>query len=512
MIENPIIRGFNPDPSAIAVGDDYYVATSTFEWWPGVCIYHSRDLCHWRLHSRPLDRMSMLDLTGSPDSGGIWAPDISYDGKTFYLVYTNVKERGPMMQTDNYLTMTDDINGAWSEPVYLNSMGFDPSIFHDENGEMWFLFLDNHYGEGQRFNGLYLQRFDKETKKLTGEPILTYREPHGELVEGSHIYKFGGIYYLLKAQGGTGRRHSAQLSRSDSLFGQWEDCPDILLTSRGDETLPLQNAGHGDIVTTPKGEMFLFHLAKRYSSGTKCIFGRETCIQRIEPTSDGWLRLSDGGNNPHVTLKEPDLPEYVFEDEPGYCDFSLGVMPNCFQSLRLPLGDRAYFSDKGLVLRGCNGLYSRFEQTLLARRIADANVRITAELSFEPEHEKHLAGLVLIADTQNWHYIFVTRLEDGRKCVRVLSSRRGELMYPSEPVKIDENEKITLGADIDGRDLRFFCRTGESVRYTSPILDMNILADVGFTGAMAGICCQDMLTKEKTAEFYNFTYEPKKLN
>ena len=507
MIENPVIRGFNPDPSVIRVGDDFYVATSTFEWWPGVCIYHSRDLRHWRLHSRPLDRMSMLDLTGVPDSGGVWAPDITYDGKTFYLVYTNVRERGPMMQTDNYVVMTDDIDGEWSEPVYLNSMGFDPSMFHDRDGRTWLLSLNNHYGKNQRFNGLYIQEFDTRSRRLVGDVRLIYREPHGELVEGSHIYHFGDTYYLLKAQGGTGRRHSAQLSRSQSLYGPWEDCPDILLHSRDDVSLPLQCAGHADILDTPDGELFLFHLATRYSSEGHSIFGRETCLQRIEWTSDGWLRLSDGGQNPHVYVSEPDLPEHKFPADDGVYDFTCGPLPDCFQSLRLPLGDRIRFTGSALSLRGSNGLNSRFEQTLLARRIDSARVRISTRLLFEPEHEKHMAGLILIYDTQNWHYLYVTRSERGQKQVCVLTCNKGAMEYPAEPIAINESTDIELHADINGADLHFSFSDGGELRSIGGELDINILADVAFTGAMAGICCQDLMRKEKCAEFHWFRYE-----
>ena len=509
MIENPILRGFNPDPSIIRVGDDFYIATSTFEWWPGVCIYHSRDLKHWHLHSRPLDRMSMLDMTGVPDSGGIWAPDITYDGKRFYLVYTNVRERGPMMQTENYVVTTDDIDGEWSEPVYLNSMGFDPSMFHDSDGVTWLLSLNNHYGKNQRFNGLYVQQYDTENRRLVGDVKLIYREPRGELVEGSHIYHFGDTYYLLKAQGGTGNRHSSQLSRSASLFGPWEDCPDILLHSRDDASLPLQCAGHGDIVDTKDGKLYLVHLATRYSSEGHSIFGRETCIQSIEWTNDGWLRLSDGGQNPYVYVNEPDLPEHEFPADDGFYDFTKGVLPDAFQSLRLPLGDRARFTDGGLRLIGCDGLNSRFRQTLIARRIDCANVRISTHLTFEPEHEKHLAGLVLIYDTQNWHYLYVTRSESGQKQVCVLTCKKGALSYPADPVTIKEHSDIDLFADIDGADLRFSFSDGGDVLPIAETLDMSILADVGFTGAMAGICCQDLMRKEKYADFRWFRYESK---
>jgi xylan 1,4-beta-xylosidase len=138
MIQNPILRGFNPDPSIVRVGDDYYIATSTFEWFPGVQIHHSRDLIHWRLIAHPLNRVSQLDLKGNAASCGVWAPCLSYDQGLFYLVVTDVKtSKTYAKDTHNYVVTATDIQGDWSEPVYLNSYGFDPSLFHDDDGRHW---------------------------------------------------------------------------------------------------------------------------------------------------------------------------------------------------------------------------------------------------------------------------------------------------------------------------------------------------------------------------------------
>ncbi len=510
MIQNPIIRGFNPDPSVIRIGRDYYIATSTFEWWPGVCVYHSKDLKNWKLHSRPLCRSSQLDLRGVPDGGGVWAPDLSYDGKLIYLVYTRVRERGPMMSTDNFLVTAPGIDGPWSEPVYLNSMGFDPSLFHDRDGRKWLISLDNHYGKCQRFNGLYIQEYDAEGGRLTGELRPLYREPKGELVEGSHLYNFDGKYYLLKAQGGTGERHSAQLSRSDSIFGPWEDCPFILLHSRDNPDLPLQKAGHADLVDTPDGELYMVHLAARYSGPGRCFFGRETCIQRVEWTDDGWLRLKDGGQNPHVEVPEPrGAEERDCPPEPAEYDFTKGSLPDCFQSLRRPLGKDLELTEEGLRLRGREGLNSLFDQSLVARRIDRARVSISVSVAFEPDCEKHLAGLVLFYDTCHWHYVFVTR-SGGKKQVRVLSCDEKRLEYPGEPVLVRENADVELRAEINGLELKFYCDDGGGPRPVGGTLDMSVLTDehvyLGFTGAMAGLCCQDLLYREKWAVFRRMAY------
>ena len=147
VIRNPILRGFNPDPSIVRVGDDYYIATSTFEWFPGVQIHHSRDLVHWRLLTRPLTRASQLDMRGDPDSCGVWAPCLTHADGLFYLIYTDVKRYGrttvggasgaSLRDFHNYLVTSPRIDGDWSDPVYLNSSGFDPSLFHDDDGRKY---------------------------------------------------------------------------------------------------------------------------------------------------------------------------------------------------------------------------------------------------------------------------------------------------------------------------------------------------------------------------------------
>lgn len=514
MIENPILRGFNPDPTIIRIGEDYYIATSTFEWWPGVCIYHSKDLKNWELHSHPLNRLSQLDMTGVPNGGGIWAPCLSYDGETVYLVYTNVRERGSMMQDENYLVTTNDINGEWSEPIYLNSLGFDPSLFHDKNGKKYLLSLDNHYTENHRFNGLHIQEYDPVQKKLIGEIKRLYTESKNELVEGSHMYQFHGMYYLLKAQGGTGPRHSAQLSRSENLTGPWEDCPNILLHSRDNPDLPLQCAGHADLVETQNGELYMVHLATRYSCKEKMsIFGRETSIQKVEWTEDKWLKLSQGGENPHMSVPMPTgVTEHKFPKKDGFYDFKKGIIDDDFQSLRGPLDDAVRFGKNGLKMRGRDGLNSHYDQTLIARRIDSSDITVTTKLYFEPEWEKHLAGMVFMYDTDHWIYCYVTRNNETKaKEINVIVCDNRKLSYPATHIQIRENAPVELRATVKGSELYFYYNYGSGFKSVGGAVNINILTDehifLGFMGAMVGICCQDLYRKEKCAEFEYFDYK-----
>ncbi len=170
-ITNPILRGFNPDPSILRVGDDYYIATSTFEWFPGVQIHHSRDLIHWKLIARPLNRVSQLDLKGAAASEGVWAPCLSYDKGVFYLVYTNVRlwRSGGPRDLHNYLVTATDIRGEWTDPIYLNGSGFDPSLFHDDDGRKWLINMlwDHRLGRNS-FAGIVLQEYDPVNRRLPG--------------------------------------------------------------------------------------------------------------------------------------------------------------------------------------------------------------------------------------------------------------------------------------------------------------------------------------------------------
>jgi xylan 1,4-beta-xylosidase len=175
LIHNPILQGFNPDPSIVRVGDDYYIATSTFEWYPGVQIHHSRDLVHWRLLTRPLRRPSQLNMLGDPDSCGIWAPCLTYSDGLFHLIYTDVKRYGRTTQAGtagvslrdlhNYLVTCESIDGEWSDPIFLNSSGFDPSLFHDDDGRKYLLNMLWDLRPGRnRFAGIQLQEYSPAEK------------------------------------------------------------------------------------------------------------------------------------------------------------------------------------------------------------------------------------------------------------------------------------------------------------------------------------------------------------
>ena len=187
-IKNPILRGFHPDPSIIRVDDDYYIATSTFEWWPGVRLHHSRDLVNWELIEYPLNRTGQLDLRGVGASQGVWAPCLTYDKGIFYLVYTVVKAfYCNMYDTNNYLVTAESIHGPWSDSIALNNFGFDPSLFHDEDGRKYMVSMVTDHRVPKKYAGrLVLQEYDPVRKEMTG-PVREIYAADTIFLEGPHI-------------------------------------------------------------------------------------------------------------------------------------------------------------------------------------------------------------------------------------------------------------------------------------------------------------------------------------
>ena len=330
LVRNPILPGFNPDPSIIRVGDDYFVATSTFEWYPGVQIHHSPDLANWTLATRPLNRGSLLDLRGTQDGGGVWAPCLTHDGTQFWLVYSHCKRlHGSFQDVRNYITTSSSITGPWSDPIYVNSSGFDPSIFHDDNGRKWFVnMLWDHRQRPRLFEGICLQEYDPIQKVPIGLRKNIFEGSPLGVVEGAHLYKRGSWYYLMTAEGGTGYQHACTLARSRDIWGPYELHPQHqILTAKDNPFLALQKAGHGDIVETPDGRTYLVHLASRpVGHDRRCILGRETCIQEAE-WRDNWLFVKNG-SGPSLYV---DLPAARDDDAywaPQNYTFENGLHPD----------------------------------------------------------------------------------------------------------------------------------------------------------------------------------------
>ncbi|WP_328978867.1 family 43 glycosylhydrolase [Streptomyces canus] len=315
LLHNPVIRGFAPDPSMVRVGDWYYVATSSFEWFPTIPLHRSRDLAHWEYAGHVEGAVPGNSLAGVPDSGGIWAPSLSWDGERFWVVYSIVRSVGtPYFDTDTYVSTATEAAGAWTAPRRIASHGFDPALFHDE-GRLWLLNLQNdHRPGGRRFAGIVLTELDRETLAPVGDTHLLLQ--HERLVEGPKLVHKDGWYHLVLAEGGTGFEHGVLVARSREITGPYELDSQPLLTSRDDPSLPLQKAGHGELVQLPDGSWVLSHLTARplnTPDGPRCPLGRETAIQAVTWNAEGWPRLRHGGPHPSTEVDVSTHPHWEGE-------------------------------------------------------------------------------------------------------------------------------------------------------------------------------------------------------
>jgi xylan 1,4-beta-xylosidase len=532
LIHNPILPGFNPDPSILRVGDDYYIATSTFEWYPGVQIHHSRDLVHWRLIAHPLNRAALLDMRGNPDSGGIWAPCLTYSDGMFWLVYTDVKRHeGSFKDMHNYLTTCATIDGQWSDPVYLNSSGFDASLFHDEDGRKWLVNMEWDYRPGKHpFNGILLQQYDHAARRLVGSVRNIFRGTDLRVTEGPHIYRRNGYYYLLTAEGGTGYTHAVTMARSRNLEGPYEVDPiKHIVTSKDSPQLPLQRAGHGDWVETQKGEIYIVHLCGRPlslhsdSDQQRCPLGRETAIQKAHWTEDGWLRLANGSNTPDAQTPAPDLPPHPWPPSPALTRFDKAQLPIDFQWLRYPWDESLYslHARPGrLRMFGAESFGSWFRQSLIARRQQAFCFTATTKVEFEPDSLQQCAGLICYYNAQKFHYLNVTCDEAGEKHLAIISclgEERYNLAYPSTAarhVPLPRGQAVWLRAQVDFAKLRFsWSLDGKSWTACEDELDYSLISDEAgrgysksFTGAFVGMACHDISGRRQAADFEFFEY------
>jgi len=531
MIRNPILPGFNPDPSIVRVGDDYYIATSTFEWYPGVQIHHSRDLANWRLLTRPLRRASQLNMLGDPDSCGVWAPCLTYSDGLFWLIYTDVKRYGRTTvggasgasprDFHNYLVTCPTIDGEWSDPVYLNSSGFDPSLFHDADGRKYLVnMLWDHRPGRNRFGGIVLQEYSAAQRKLVGERQNIFKGTSIGFTEAPHLYQRNGFYYLITAEGGTGWGHAMTMARSRSLAGPYELHPDkYIITARQFPDAPLQRAGHGDLVDTQAGETYAVYLCGRpLANRGRCVLGRETAIQKMIWGNDHWLRTRDGSGVPELETPAPELPAAPLAPAGTRENFDGKQLPIDFQWLRSPFPEELFsLSERPgfLRLHGRETLGSIFRQSLVARRQQAHCYSATTALEYEPAHFQQSAGLVCYYNSAKFHYLHVSHDEEHGRHLRVMTCTPDSPQSDAftAPLRIAPG-RIELRVEVDFERLRFGYRLdGGSWNWLPELFDASILSDEAtapgapnFTGAFVGMACQDMSGMAQPADFDYFEY------
>ena len=285
--KNPIIPGFNPDPSICRVGDDFYLVTSTFEFFPGVPVYHSKNLVNWELINYCLTDDTQLPLKDAVVSKGIYAPTIRYNDGVFFMTTTNVSTGG------HFIVHTKDVYGKWSEPHYVDQGGIDPSLFWDDDGTCYF--VSNGLDENGRVS-IFLCQVNPFTGEKYTQTVLISYGCGGRYPEAPHIYKKNGYYYLMLAEGGTEYGHMETMQRSKNIYGPYEACPHNPILSHRDAPGPIQATGHADIVEDQNGNWWLVCLAIRPIGDTHLHhLGRESFLSPLVWDEDGWPHVGNNG-------------------------------------------------------------------------------------------------------------------------------------------------------------------------------------------------------------------------
>ncbi|WP_245936166.1 glycoside hydrolase family 43 protein [Streptomyces cahuitamycinicus] len=490
-VTNPVIPGFHPDPSICRAGEDYYLACSSFEYFPGVPVFHSRDLVHWTQIGNALDRPGQLRLPpGTRSSGGVYAPTLRHHDGRFWLIVTNVSGDG------NLLFTTTDPAGPWSDPVPLPGVhGIDPDLAWDDDGTCWCTTA----GVGQI-------RIDPLTGKTSGErrPLWS-GAPGAKAPEAPHLYHIGDYWYLLIAEGGTERCHGVSIARGRSPQGPFEPCPaNPVLTHRGTDH-PIQNTGHADLVEGPDGSWWMVLLGVRPHGGTPGwhVLGRETFLVPVT-WSDGWPvvgELSPVLARPPWPLREPAVPSV--RD-----DFDSGELAPAWISLRSRPPENCTTKERAgwLSLRAAGASLDDPEVTFVGRR--QQHVSCRARVLVDPAQGR--GGLAVRLDEEHHYEIEVTPGE-----VRVLTrvgpfrSEVASRATAAGPVVLRVETAVTeqVGDARQGPDtVSFGIEDPQGACTELAALDGRYLSTEvagGFTGRVIG-----MYAATGTVHFDWFDYEP----
>lgn len=485
--QNPIVKGFSPDPSICVVGDDYYLVTSTFSYFPVVPIYHSKDLVNWELIGNILERESQLPLADVTHSQGIFAPSIRYNNGTFYMITTNVPKGG------NFIVTATDPRGPWSDPYYLDGAeGIDPSLFFDTDGKCYYVGTRPN-PKGVRYNGdweVWLQELDLSSMKLVGVSTKLWKGALRDAIwpEGPHLYKRNDYYYLMIAEGGTGFDHCVTIARSKKVDGPYigNPCNPILTHRHLGSNYPVRNVGHGDLVEASDGSWYMTCLASRVFEGYSNL-GRETFLEeviwendwpvvnpgvgRLEQEQEHKLPLSPVESlNPQIQLEQPldkrllflrnpNMEKYAFDERDGWL--------------------RIYASQHTIADIASPSYIGVRQQSMW--------YTLTTKLDFVPQHNGDEAGLVIL---QNDRYSirFVAGLFDGQRELKVITNYDGEDRLEARVV--EDSNSLILNIQGDCQNLYFYySKDGKDIEVAKNI-DAHFLSTEiagGFVGCTMGV-------------------------
>lgn len=402
---NPIIPGFYPDPTICRSGDDYYVATSSMGYFPGVPVFHSRDLVYWRQISYALNRPEQLCLDGADVShGGIFAPTLRYSQGRFYLVTTNINHGG------NFIVTTEDPAGPWSSPVWLDPAaegGIDPSLFFDDDGSVYFT--------GTREGRIRQFRINPTTGQRLEEPYEVWSGTGGQYPEAPHLFRIGETYHLTLAEGGTEYGHMQTIARAPSPHGPWEGCPRNPILTHRSRSSQFHAVGHGDFVQSPNGRWWMvFHAIRPLSYPPFHTIGRETCLAPVEWDAEGWPVVNHGeliaAEMPGTGIEVTEWP-----DEPARDDFDSISLALPWCHIRNPIEANYVLNERpghlGLVASE-DSIGGAGRPTFVGRRQRSHRCSVSAAFDFRDLVEGEESGLVVFQNERH-HYEIAARLCAG---------------------------------------------------------------------------------------------------
>lgn len=516
MYHNPIRRGMFPDPSIVRVGEDYYMVNSSFIFFPCIPISHSKDLIHWEIIGHAVTEPEWASLDELEGGRGYWAPDISYDNGKFYITATYRLNDTGNVYRKQIVVSSEKPEGPYSKPALIDEDGIDPSIFHEDG---------RHYMLLNR--GARILELNADCTKQISEAELLYYGDQKRAPEGPHLLKKDGYYYLFLAEGGTGAGHRISVARSKTLMGNYEPCPYNPIMRQMDEGAAIQRCGHGKPVCTQNGEWYMVYLCGRMIGDGYSMLGRETALDPISWTADGWP-VVNGLKGPSVLQKKPDLPEWLPKETASVSEDGIrSVAADAEQTMtaaagwdkkwmtpRVPEPEGILFLPSGIRIKG-----SRFP----LKDVAARNILLQRQTSFCFRAETGLfipkladgqeAGLTCYYDENTWVCLALCKADAYYIQVK---EHIGEKDILHEKYMLSDDcagKKITLKVKTEYlRRLFTFCVEGQEETAAAELPDVFYLCDEGirmgkrFTGAMTGIYA--VAGEQKLyADFSHFIYQ-----
>ena len=522
---NPILPGFYPDPSICRVDEDYYLVTSTFEYFPGLPIFHSRDLVHWRQLGHVLDRPSQLNLDGIEASGGLYAPTIRYHEGIFYVINTLVGGHYDTLVNGknrhrNFIVTATDPAEPWSEPYWLeDAPGIDPSLFFDDDGRAWYTGnrVPPQGADYPHHKEIWLQELDLVMMQLKGP---TYSLWDGAVkgnheTEAPHLYKVDGTYYLLVAEAGTAHNHAVSIARSQNITGPYEGNPrNPILTHRHlGQDYPIACTGHADLVETQNGEWWMVLLATRPYGGYYYNLGRETFMVPV-CWEEGWPIVSPRSGRIEFEYPAPNLTPQCWSTPPACDNFEAETLAPCWNFLRTPREEFWSLTERPGILRlnlRPQTVAELVNPSFVGRRQQHMNFAVRAALDFRPQSPNECAGLVLLQNN-DFHIRFVITRDGNRNMIAELIKRENgtETTVSTLPVG---DQRIYLKIEAYGQAYSFYVATRpEAWQPLAQNIDGRILSTPvagGFVGTYIGMyASSNGHPSDNIADFDWFEYLP----